>query len=357
MEPTNVAAYFDLAQTYSALNYTHDAIGAYEQLLQVDPCHQDAAVALQRTRLELNPKVISEFNFLYQNGRQNLANMSVADYKLAQQFVLGDANEFVEVGYKQRMLFPTSGRADFGEIPYARWQERFGSNTLLFGEVDLEKYGYGYQTRPTFVAGVELLTTQNAKIRLSGFLNNVYANGEAIRQNIYRTGTQLDVTLRPLRLWEVSGMYRYADYSDQNSLNEFNLQSAHLLLQGREQLRGLATYSFTSFANQTIFGPDPDTLVGTIHPYFAPHAFSFATAGLEWKQWLSCNTFKGANEFWYLFYSGAGVDSNSQVYFLSNGKLLYDASRWVTWSLDAHVIAAGVYHEAGLNGICTVRLP
>ena len=31
--------------------------------------------------------------------------------------------------------------------------------------------------------------------------------------------------------------------------------------------------------------------------------------------------------------------------------MVYDSSRWVTWSVDAHVIAAGVYHEAGLNGI------
>ena len=111
--------------------------------------------------------------------------MSVAEQQLAQQFVLGDANEYVEVGYKQRMLVPTTGRVDFGEIPYVGWQERFfNSNTLLFGEVDLEKYGYGFQTRPTFVAGIELLTTQNAQIRWSGFLNNVYANGEAIQQNI-----------------------------------------------------------------------------------------------------------------------------------------------------------------------------
>ena len=61
MEPTNVAAYFNLGQTYSGLNYTHDAIDAYQQLLEVDPCHQDAAVALHGMRLETKSESNQQF--------------------------------------------------------------------------------------------------------------------------------------------------------------------------------------------------------------------------------------------------------------------------------------------------------
>ena len=45
-EPTNEAALFDLAQSQSAINRTQCAIDAYEQLLDVNPCHLDAATAL-----------------------------------------------------------------------------------------------------------------------------------------------------------------------------------------------------------------------------------------------------------------------------------------------------------------------
>jgi hypothetical protein len=188
-------------------------------------------------------------------------------------------------------------------------------------------------------------------------LNNVYANAQSIRQDIYRIGMQVEGSVRPQRRWDVSGMYRAAYYSDYNALDEFSLRSAHLLIEGRQRLRGLVDYSFTSFSRQTMFGPDPDTLVGTIHPYFAPRGFSFLTAGLEWKQWLSCDTFKGADEFYYLAYCGAGVDSYSRGYFLSNAALMRDVTSWFTCAIETHVTAASVYHETGAIVSGIIRFP
>ena len=70
----------------------------------------------------------------------------------------------------------------------------------------------------------------------------------------------------PLRFWTLSGYYRIASFSDHNVVNWFNLNSAHLIVQGRRQLRGLINYDFYSFENQTIFGPGPDPLVGGAGP-------------------------------------------------------------------------------------------
>ena len=356
-EPTNEGAYFDLAQSYSALERTNCAVDAYQRLLCVNPCHTDAQIALNRARLELGPSVITGFADLWQNGRQGLAAINITELNSRERWVLGNENEFIEVGYRERALAPYDGRVDFGEIPFVRWQEWLSSQGGFFGEVDVEKFRYGFATRPTYNVGGELLTQYDGRIRFSSFLNNVYANGESIRQNIYRVGGQLDTSFHPLRLWELSGMYRYSNYSDHNDANEFYLKSAHTLLEGREQLRGLVDYSFTGFARQTVFGPVPGSLVGTVHPYFSPRAFSFATAQLEWKQWFSQDIYKGANEKWYLLQGGLGVDSNSQIYFLSSGRVWYDQYAWLTWSLDAHVMEASVYHEVGVNGLCTIRFP
>ena len=49
MEPTNEAALFDLAQSQSAILRTQCAIQTYQQLLDVNPCHTDAATALSAT--------------------------------------------------------------------------------------------------------------------------------------------------------------------------------------------------------------------------------------------------------------------------------------------------------------------
>ncbi|HEX4148979.1 MAG TPA: tetratricopeptide repeat protein, partial [Pirellulales bacterium] len=146
VEPTNEQAYFDLGQADAAINRTHAALDAYGQLLTADPCHRDAATAFNRLQLELRPKTIVRYDYLFQSGRQGLANMTVADYSIGQRYSLGDENEFVEAGFRQRVLYPTDGPSDLGEIVYSRVQKKVALDTLAFAEVDVERYQYGFTT-------------------------------------------------------------------------------------------------------------------------------------------------------------------------------------------------------------------
>jgi tetratricopeptide (TPR) repeat protein len=356
VEPTNEQAYFDLGQANSAINRTHAAIDAYGQLLTTDPCHRDAATAFNRLQLELRPKTIIRYDYLYQNGRQGLANMTVADYSVGQRYSLGDENEFIEAGFRQRVLYPTDGPFDLGEIVYSRVQKKVALDTLAFAEVNVEQYQYGFKTRPTFTSGLQLLTRNDAQITLGTYLNNVYANGESIRQDIYRYGPQLDLFYRPTHWWDVTGMYRFANYSDHNTMNEAFLRTGYLLLEGRRRLKALGTYQYLTYAQQSIFGTNPfDPILGTVHPYFSPRNFSYGTLGLEWKQWLSCDTFKGANELWYLVYAGAGVDSNGQGYVLGNAQINYDITPLLSWVTDARLTRADVYNATGVSSFLVYR--
>ena len=355
MEPSNDSAIFGLAQSQSALNRTQCAINTYERLLEANPCHQDASVALLRNQLEIQPKVLTTVDYENQLGRQGLANMTWLNVSLSSRRPLGDENEFFEWGYRERFLQPTDDRADLGEIPFFRWQQKYSSDSLVFAEVAVEKYQYGLKTRPTFTAGLDILKRDDFEVRFSGFLKNYYVCGEAIRQDIYTTGIQIDGIFRPRRLWTLTGYYRLANFSDNNWVNWVNLNSSHILLEGRKQIRGLIDYNFYTFAQQTVFGPIPGSLVGTIHPYWSPSGYSFTTAGLEWKHWLSRDKFKGANEHFYSLFSGAAVDSNGIGYFVANGRWQRDVSESFTWTVDFNLIRSQnqVYNAVGVttNGV------
>jgi len=358
MEPGNDSAVFDLAQSHSSLNRTQCAIETYQRLLEANPCHQDASVALLRSQLELQPKILSVVDYENQFGRQGLANMTWLNISLASRRSLGDENEFFEWGFRERLLQPTDDRADFGEIPFFRWQEKYANDSLIFAEVAVEKYQYGLNTRPTFTAGLDLIKKDNLEVRFSGFLKNYYVCGEAIRQDIYTTGVQMDFLFRPRRLWTLGGYYRYANFSDNNSVNWLNLNSAHILKEGRKQIRGLIDCSYYGFAQQTIFGPNPDSLVGTIHPYWSPASYAFTTFGLEWKHWLSPDKFKGANEHYYTIFSGAAVDSNGVPFFVTNARWQRDLSESMTWTIDFNLIRSPdqVYNAVGATTYGVWRL-
>jgi tetratricopeptide (TPR) repeat protein len=358
MEPSNEAAIFDLAQCQSALNRTQCAVDTYERLLAADPCNQNAATALLRNQLEMQPKILGGFDYEDQRGRQGLANMTWYNFSMSGRRPLGDENEFFEVGYRERILQPTDDRQDFGEIPYVRWQQKYDVDSLAYLELAVEKYQYGLKTRPTFNVGIDVLRQDDTEIRISGFLKNYYVCGEAVRQDIYTTGIQIDGVYRPQRLWTLSGYYRIANFSDNNWVNWVNLNSAHLLWQGRRQLRGIIDYNFYTFAHQTIFGPIPGSLVGTIHPYWSPSGYSVLSTGLELTQWFSCDRFKGANEHFAMVFAGAAVDSNGQPYFLAISRWQRDLSEKMTWTIDANLTRSQeqVYNAVGVATYGVLRL-
>ncbi len=312
-----------------------------------------------RNQLELCPKVTTAFDFEDQRGRQGLANITWENYTIAERQPLGDENEFIEFGYTERVLRPTDGRADVGTVPFLRWQEKFRPDSLLFLDLNVEQYQYGLKTRPTFNTGIDILTPNGGELRFAGFLQNYYVNREAIRQDIYTGGVQASFVVRPLRLWTLSSYYRVAAFSDHNVVNWFNLNSAHLIVQGRRQLRGLVNYDFYSFENQTIFGPGPDPLIGAQFPYWAPSGYSFVTAGLEHKEWLSCDTFKGGNQHWYSTFFGGAVDSHAVGYFFFNAKWQREFSARLTWNVETNLIRSPnqVYDAVGASTYAVLRFP
>jgi len=359
MEPTNEAALFDLAQSQSAIFRTRCAVQTYQQLLDVNPCHIDAQTALARSQLEMRPKVIPAFDFQFQQGRDGLANMTWQNYALSERQPLGDENEYFEFGYRQRVLQPTDDRVNPGEIPFMHWREKYRNDATVFVDLAVEQYQYGFQTRPTFNVGIDIFNVDKAMLTWSGFLKNYYANGEAIRQDIYWGGTQIDLVLQPMRLWTISGFYRVAAFSDHNAVNWFDIISAHTLMQGRQQVRGIIDYSFYSFANQTVFGPDPDSLVGTQFPYWSPSGYSFVTSGVEIKEWLSCDAFKGGNEKYYTWFVGGAVDSNGDGYFITKARWQHDFSPMFSWTTDANLTwsANKIYNAVGLATYAVIRIP
>ena len=358
MEPTNEEAYFELGQVYASMNRTRCAIDVYDRLQEVNPCHRQARIARERLAWELNPQLRTGFTFGNQDGRNGLTDIRRTVNTVAGHFPIGDENEFFQVGYRHAVLRPTGAAINHGEIGFARLQERLTADWLLFGEIDVEEYDYGFSTRPTFEAGTQYWFNNDLFLQFGGFLNNVIENGESIRQDIFRAGLQLDAGWTIHRDWSLAGLYRWADYSDRNTLNEFSLGGAYRIWEGRKQLRALVDYNFLTFAEQSILQTSLlPPLSGTIHPYFAPQSYSFASAGLEWKHWLSCDTFKGADQKWYQVYLGGRFDSQSEAFFLLRTQLYYDVTSWLTWTVESDFIRSEVYDQSIISTHGVVRFP
>lgn len=355
LEPTNEEAYFDLGQIHAAANNSQCAIEMYERLFEINPCHREAAIAWERELLELRPQLRAGFDYVSQTGRDGLADLRSGTYSLIARFPFANADEYVDVGYRFINLRPSNGPDNNGHAAVLGGQKRLRPYWWLFGEIDVEEYDYGFSTRPNFIAGTRARSSNEFTFEIAAILDNIAVNRESIVSDIYKVGLQATADWKPSRPVDLGAYYRWFDYSDDNRSNEFGFEAAYRLIDGQYRLRAIGNFDFITFSEQSTPGPVPNNIAGTTHPYFAPNGFSFVSVGVEWKHWLSCDRFVGADELYYQLYLGARFDSESDSYFLFRGSLNYDIRNWLTWQFGVTQTSSPAFDETTVSSNLIIR--
>ncbi|WP_419193559.1 tetratricopeptide repeat protein [Kolteria novifilia] len=358
-EPSNEEAYFDLGQTFAELKWTRDAIDQYGKLLEINPNHQAASTAIQRSSLELNPRLLPSFRYFNQRGRDGLAQIQRFHWNLAGQLPVADQNEYVGFLYSSVLYVPTDDRSLQGNIFSIQGQKRvFHRDFLLYGILNYEEYADRIEDRPTFDIGFNWRNCDFLQTGLSLYLENVVENGESLRQDIYRGGVRMWGNIKPLHRWDAGGMYDVGVYSDNNTRHGFNLYTNYLVCLPPRSLKLGLSVDFFGYTEQTIFGPDPNNVVlGAIHPYFSPSGYAWFTTLMEWKQWLSDEWYTGATETWYSLRLAPRVDTQT-VFFADFGAVFHhDFSPALSFQMEAGLLGSRDYNVATSSFYLIYRSP
>lgn len=358
-EPANVDALFDLAQTLSAIGRTRDANRAYGDVLAADPLNREAIIALERGKADLAPSFRPSIGYEDERGRNGLAQMQRLRLNSLVTLPLGDANEFAGVGYSYLNLNPRDDRDLNGDIATVVFQKKLPMyDQLLFRtKTNYEQYASRLGNRVTTDTGLTYLG-DGYNLGLGGYVENVTASGESLRQDIYRYGFNLTGDYRVNRRVDVNGLYRYGYYSDSNNLHEFLLSAGYRFTPLPRQLRLVANVQGLFYSDRTINGPNaPFDLRGTIHPYFSPGSFTFYESRLEFTHIVGRDLFGGANNLTYVATYGLGYDNQSISYNRFRLDVTWDVKSWLTGGLAAEYLYSGVYRYGAVSAYLLVRLP
>jgi hypothetical protein len=307
--------------------------------------------------LELRPKLLSSFDFQYTAGRGGLADISSLRLETLSVTPFGDVDEYLMAGYAHRVERPAEGAGTNGHVGILGFQVKPFYQFRFFTLLEFENYTNGFTARPTFRSGIDWLTPMDLRLGLAGYLENVVENGESIRQDVYRGGFELTASYNPSWRWQVDGLYRYAAYSDRNSMHELLFNAEYMILPGRRQLRAKFDLGMLAFDEQHRLVLNNGSLFGSIHPYFSPDTFTYTTAGLEHKQWTSRHNFHGACERWFSAYAGARVDSDAEAYGLLEFRTHIDHATWLSTDFQFTSTFSQVYENVGVSGMLTIRFP
>jgi tetratricopeptide (TPR) repeat protein len=358
-DPGNEEGTFDLGQVFGSLKQTNNALTEFGRVLELDPQHRESIIAQERASLELSPQLQSNFDFFHQNGRDGLATIDRTRYGLAAIWPFGDENELVRLGFSRVLYKPDDDRELDGNILSARAQKKFlDSRLLVYGQANLEQFPDRIQTRVTYNAGLGYDVCDELHLRADTFLENVVENGESLRQDIYRLGLDAGADIHATRYWNLGGNYRFAYYSDVNHLQECLFYSGYSLTLPPKQLKLVGTVQYQSYSDQTVFrDPTQQSVIGAIHPYFAPSSYVFYEARVEWYHWLSRDYFTYSNQCWYSLQYGIAWDEKFNCYQDLRALLNYDVKPWLSVGGYAQGLLSQVYNSAAVGAFATFRFP
>jgi tetratricopeptide (TPR) repeat protein len=360
LEPSNTSALFDLGQDYGSVRQTRHALEPFGEMLNIDPGEREAAAALTRAGLEMRPGLRLSFDFFGQVGRDGLARIQRTRYTSVVRLPYGDEDEYVDLGFARIQLSPHNDRPLEGNALIAGFQAKECDERLfVFGQANLEAYRDRLGDRVTFDSGVRYVFCDFLKGQAALYLNNVAENGESLRQDIYRYGARLGADFQPARRWTIDAVCTYAHYSDRNDMEEGTVKSDVILFFPPREVKLVLLADVYGYGQQTVFSHpnDTDILVGTIHPYFAPHFYAYYEGRLTWKHWLSRDYFYYADQCWYSLEYGVGWDNRFANYQVIRARFNVDPCSWLSLGADSQVIMSPVYNAVGAYAYVIARFP
>jgi len=337
LEPYEQHIAFELGQVYGMLGNTTDAVDAYRQLLEINPNHRDGQVALEGKLLKRRPVVAADTRFVRERGRDGLTSIDRFGEYVKYQFAREDENEHLSVGYGRLSLAPTYGGGTCGDAVTFQYQQKVDADfgplwspcvpMLLYIDGEVQRYDRFVSTRPVYEAGVKMRSCNDLVWTIAGTMDNILENGESLQQDIYCGGVRTALNYMPCNYWETEATYAYQLYSDDNSRHAAEFRNRVQLTPDPRRLTLLADCFYWNFAEASVFSPGPDPFNNMLHPYWTPMDYVMGGVGLEWKQWLSCDRFDGAQHCWISFSAVKRWDNQNQNYMVYRGMLNWDITR------------------------------
>ncbi len=356
LTPQDSHVAFLLAQQNIRMGRYAEAEQALEELLASDPWHTQAGQALAYTRRQLEHRVAGHFSFFGQQGRNGLSQINRTRFGANYFKPVGSGNDVFSIGYSHIMLYPVDAPHTLGNSLDLGYHWMPDPNWQIDARMSVEAYNSGFDTKPVFQAASRHRVLDGFYLGLRTQLENVAENSESVRQGIYQYGIgptmEWDISPR----WNLQAQYNIRNYSDDNLVQLFDIRNVYVFRNAPQELRGVISYHFEDFSNQTVRNPVLSDLTGTIHPYFAPELFGYVNAGLEWQHWLN-PMILGEYEFSYTVRYALQWDNLNVAYNTFGVALNWDMTENARLAISTDHVLSGPYDSASVMALLTIHLP
>jgi tetratricopeptide (TPR) repeat protein len=340
LEPDDVEARFELAQSYDLARRPALAEQTYVELLSYLPLHRQVQVADERLQRRRHVAAQPFAEALSTDGYQGQRLLDLFDggLKISDDLGAGPGTRFSVVAATSRARARQEHYT--GRLVTAQAVRSLGAwrvSALAGGRSFPELGG------TTAIAQAALSWWPSDVWRVSGGVDRapVMENLETLRHNLASYGPFGAVRYEPTLNWRFTAHAAWDRLTDLNDRRVGGVEAAHRFVRGATDLR--------------VFGSAEHLAYRATSPlYFSPRSFWREDVGIEWLQQLTPPQFHGDRDRSFLARYSIGTDDRRVIYHTARLGFAYELGRRIALTGQAQWIRSPVYNSSAL--VFAIRL-
>lgn len=311
-EPGNEEAIFDYGQIQCAIGLCDDTIETYDKLLNIDPIHSRALMAMDRENHKQNIKVEIDHLYWKELGRGELSDITRYRTDLGINIPVGGRNNisFTEHYWLEDPGLSSNSFSANGFTVGFDWigNEYFSGSTkwtyknYTDDELDHENTGH---------SSIWFNANDKAKIGIGYDRANEIYNFFGIDQGITSDAGWLSLSSNILRKLDVSAMAGYKSFSDNNENLSLSLSAGYEFTEFPKIFKVILRGDYFDAQKLNIFEFEEDELVNIVHPYWTPEDYKTGELTFKWYHNLSKLQFCGSEQHFYDLRVSPGMNTES----------------------------------------------
>ncbi len=310
--PGNQEAIFDYAQAECALGLCEREAKTYNTLLNIDPLHSLAGLALERQKIRKNFFLQFNYNYWMEDGRGELSRISrnrfdlTFNVPLSCQYYAGiTGHRWLENPWYNHKTYAADGYSIFfggtvnpfvkGEVKwtYKKYNDsemsprNTGHAFLWFNLKDYAHLGGGYEKTDE--------------------IYNYFDINQGTQSDSWWIGGRSDIT----RKLEINAKARFINYNDSNSGQHYQLSAGYAATDHPKIFKVTLSGEYRDTKKDNIFIYSGNTLINIIHPYWTPQNYTGTGIVFEWYHDYSKLFFCGNELKFYDIKVFFGTDSDN----------------------------------------------
>jgi tetratricopeptide (TPR) repeat protein len=347
--PGNEEAIFDYAQVQCSLGMCYREKATYNRLLNIDPLHNLAGIALKRQKIRSNPSLQSGYSYWMEDGRGDLSQITRNSFDFGLDMPLF-CQYHLSLTTHRWLENPRFNHKTYGAKGYtilfngmvnpfikgeASWTHKqydnaevsardTGHANLWFNLKDYVHFGTGYERTDE--------------------LYNYFGIKHGTQADSWWAGARSDI----MRRLEINGKMRIIRYNDNNDGQHHFISAGYAFTDHPKIFKVTMTGEYRDTKHENIFAYSGSNLIDITHPYWTPKNYTGAGLTLEWHHDYSSLFFCGNELRFYDIRVSFGADSENNPSVKVEGEWRHEFYDHWTISLKGMIHSSPQWSASGL---------